>query len=328
VDQLLTRATVTLLAVLVAVTAAVVPARASTPAACAGTGPVVSGPTPVPDAAPGVTEVEYTFVDRTRAAPALPGRPARACRELPVVVRVPAEAPGARPLIIAVHGRDGDPSALAPLLDTWARAGYVVAAPHFLVTKKARNGKALGSEIVAQAADARFVLTQVLARADGSADPVTADPVLAGRVDPSRLGAAGMSLGGQTVYGLISHGCCRDTRLAAAVVMAGVHDPFPTGDYDHQGVPVLLIQGDADVGYHHSRDTYPQLEAPKWFVTLRGERHSAPFEVPRDASSVIVDATTTAFWDLSLGQDPAGAQRISAAVDASNGKATLQHDLG
>ena len=65
--------------------------------------------------------------------------------------------------------------------------------------------------------------------------------------------------------------------------MAGVHDNFPGGRYVHQDVPVLLIQGDADIGYHHSRGAYPQLAPPKWFITLHGERHSPPFEVPRVA---------------------------------------------
>ncbi len=63
--------------------------------------------------------------------------------------------------------------------------------------------------------------------------------------------------------------------------MAGCTTTSPTGRYVHQDMPVLLIQGDADIGYHHSRDAYPQLAPPKWFITLHGERHSPPFEVPR-----------------------------------------------
>ena len=123
--------------------------------------------------------------------------------------------------------------------------------------------------MVQQAADARFVLDGLL---DHAADR---------RIDDEEVGVAGMSLGGMTVYGLISHTCCRDGRIQAAVVMAGVHDDFPGGIYVHQDMPVMLIQGDADVGYHHSRDAYPQLAPPKWFITLHGERHSPPFEVPR-----------------------------------------------
>jgi dienelactone hydrolase len=197
----------------------------------------------------------------------------------------------------------------------WAGAGYVVAAPTFLKTKKDAGGKALASEVALQAADARFVLDQVLDRAGAL------------HVDDREVGVAGMSLGGMTVYGLISHTCCRDGRISAAVVMAGVHDDFPDGKYVHQTMPVLLIQGDADVGYHHSRDAYPQLAPPKWFITLQGEQHSPPFEVPRGKVAGVVDTTTTLFWNRYLKRDAGAASKIVAVVAATKGKATLQRDL-
>jgi hypothetical protein len=130
-----------------------------------------------------------------------------------------------------------------------------------------------------------------------------------------------------TVYGLISHTCCADGRITATVVMAGVHDAFPSGTYRHQDVPVLLLHGDADVGYHNSRSAYTQLAPPKWFVTLHGERHSPPFEVPRGPASAIVDTTTTLFWNRSLKGDAGAAQGIVDAVRATNGKATLRRSL-
>jgi len=248
-----------------------------------------------------------------------------------VVVRLPpgdptrdaTSDPTARPLILLVHGADGDPADLAALADVWARAGYVVVQPHFPANRKQANGKALGVDLVEQAKDARFVLDEVLDRSASS----TPGP-LRGRVDVAHIGAAGMSLGGQTVYGLISHTCCRDGRIGAAVVMAGVHDPFPEGSYVKQRLPVLLVQGNLDVGYHHSLSSFPALAPPKWFVTLLNERHSAPFEVPRDASSGIVDATTVAFWDQYLRGDATGGPRIVAEVQANAGKASLETAIG
>ncbi len=219
------------------------------------------------------------------------------------------------PVILAIHGLDGNPSSLAPLLDGWTRAGYVVVAPTFPTTTKDARGKALRSEVVDQAADARFVLDEVLDRARALG------------IDPDEVGAAGMSLGGMTVYGLISHTCCQDGRITAAVVMAGVHDVFPTGRYVHQDVPVLLLHGDADVGLHNSQSAYAQLAPPKWFITLHEEGHSPPFEVPRDASSAIVDATTVLFWNHSLKGDAAAAHQIVDVVKATDGKATLRRDL-
>ena len=56
-------------------------------------------------------------------------------------VRYPTAVTGALPLVLAIHGADGDPSRLAPLLDSWAAAGYVVAAPTFLKTKKDAAGR-------------------------------------------------------------------------------------------------------------------------------------------------------------------------------------------
>ncbi len=164
----------------------------------------------------------------------------------------------------------------------------MVVAPKLPETKKDEQGKALRSEVLLQAADARYVLDQVLDRA-AEFD-----------IDPDAVGAAGMSLGGLTVYALISHTCCEDGRIQAAVVMSGVHDPLPSGRYEHQDVPVLLLHGDADTGYRHSRAAYAQLAPPKWFVTLRGERHAPPFEVPRSPISTVVDATTTSFWNRYL----------------------------
>jgi poly(3-hydroxybutyrate) depolymerase len=167
-------------------------------------------------AGPGLTRVDYTFAHRIR------GR----CRTIVTQVRTPSPAPVTPlPAILAIHGLDGTPNALAPLLGGWTKAGYVVVAPTFPKTAKDARGKALRSEVVDQAADARFVLDEVL------------DHPSTFRVDPQRVGAAGMSLGGMTVYGLISHPCCEDGRVRAAVVMAGVHDAFPSGTYVHQDVP-------------------------------------------------------------------------------------------
>jgi hypothetical protein len=109
--------------------------------------------------------------------------------------------------------------------------------------------------------------------------------------------------------------------------MAGVHDAFSSGTYHHQDVPVLLLHGDADVGYHHSQSAYAQLAPPKWFVTLHGERHSPPFEVPRGSIATVVDATTSLFWDRYLRGDTSAASKLVSVVRATDGKATLQRDL-
>ena len=71
---------------------------------------------------------------------------------------------------------------------------------------------------------------------------------------------------------------------------------------------------------------YPQLAAPKWFVTLHGGLHATPFEDDRSPSDDLVLAVTTAFWDRYLKGERAAARRIVDAVAASGAAATLQRD--
>ena len=223
--------------------------------------------------------------------------------------------------MVVAHGLDGDPQSLRLLLDAWARAGYVVAAPKFPVTQKDDAGESLRSESVEQAHDLSRVITQMLRESHRRGSP------LFGRIDSRHIGAAGMSLGGLAVYGLISNSCCLDRRVGAATLMAAVRRQFPDERYQSNRVPVLLIQGDADPGYHNSLDAYPELRAPKWFITLRGSKHSPPFEVPPGRVAPFVDATTTDFWDAYLKRDADAPAWIQRKVRATAGRATVRRTL-
>jgi hypothetical protein len=70
----------------------------------------------------------------------------------------------------------------------------------------------------------------------------------------------------------------------------------------------MLVHGDADTGYRYSRQTYPELASPKWFVTLRGGRHGPPFEDAPDEFDRFVRRLTSAFWDRYLGRRGHGRQ--------------------
>ena len=227
----------------------------------------------------------------------------------------------ALPLIVVAHGFDGDPSSLAPLLDGWARRGYVVAAPRLPTTEKDDEGSSTRQESIEQARDLSFVISRLVdASAHGRGGAVS------NSIDPHRIGAAGMSLGGLAVYGLISNTCCRDVRVRAAVLMAAVRRQFPDDHYGPNRAPVLLVQGDKDGGYHNSVDAYPELAPPKWFITLHGSGHAPPFEVPPGPEAPLVAATTGDFWDRYLGGQRTAARDIVRTVRASQGRAGLRFD--
>jgi predicted dienelactone hydrolase len=265
-----------------------------------------------------VTVLHETYVDPSRPTPASELQPAAPDRTLETTITFPSRASRPLPLVLLAHGANGNPYKFNQLMETWARAGYVVVAPLF--PRSSDVGGNLVGDYVEQPADLTFVLDQILEANRRPRSP------LHQRVDPRHIGLAGLSLGGFTTYGTVFHSCCRDDRIDAAILMSAILGPFPNGVYEFRSVPTLLVHGDADGLYPQSVDAYPQLAAPKWFVTLHGGLHAPPFEDDRAPSDDLVRAVTTAFWDRYLKGERSGAQRIVDAVEGSAGAATLQRD--
>lgn len=257
-----------------------------------------------------MTFVEH-FVDTSRPTSATSVAPASDERVLDTVIAYPTRVHTKMPLIILAHGNDGHPDKFKILIGEWAKAGYVVAAPAFPRTNNLTPGGSQISDFVNQPADVSFVLDQVLKLAKKKSASQ-----IAGLVDKKRIGVAGLSLGGATVYGLMYNSCCLEKRFDAAIVMAGVRIGFSAGtDNFHRSIPVMLVHGDADGLYRISQETYPMLVAPKWFVTLHGSTHAAPFEDSVDPADAVVPVITTAFFDLYLKGKKSAAKRLVTAVD-------------
>ncbi len=263
-----------------------------------------------------VIVTQETFVDRSRPSPASATQPAADTRTLETTIAYPTSTKRPLPLVVLAHGAAGNPNKFTQLIDAWARAGYVVVAPLFPRTSDTCGN--LIADFVEQPADVSFVLDRVLALAEKRGSE------LRGRIDPERIGLAGLSLGGFTTYGTIFHPCCADDRFDAALLMSAVLGSFPDGDYEFDEVPTLLVHGDADPLYSHSVTAYPQLVAPKWFVTIHGGTHAFPFEDFPEASDELVREITTDFWDRYLRGERRAAKRLEAAVVSSDGLAALQ----
>jgi dienelactone hydrolase len=279
---------------------------------------------PDADARPyGVTTATETFVDDSRPTPAAAGQPELASRTLVTEVYVP-DTPGPAPLIVFSHGFNGHPDKFTRLLTTWAEAGYVVAAPAFPLTNDESPGVSQGAgDYRNQPGDVSFVIDEMLRLAGDPSSPYDE------RIDPTRIGVGGLSLGAVTTYGVTFNSCCADDRVDAAEVLAGALLPFD-GDYVLDGrVPLLIVHGDADpaLPYQGDVDAYEQAEPPVWLVTLLGAGHAPPFEDAVTPYDDTVEALTTDFWDMTLGDVPGARDRFEsdAVVD---GLATLQSSPG
>ena len=250
----------------------------------------VAAPTRHPQAVAGpdpATHVHLDLVDRTRPAVDPIGVRNAPVRSLPTELYLP-HARGPVPLIVFAHGYDGDPSKFTQLFEYWSDAGFAVVAPRFPITYTgaATGPLARASDYSEQPADLTFVLERVLTSRWKS------------RIDAKRIGAAGLSLGGATIRGLIGNSCCRDTRVKAAIVMDGIQLGFDGGTRVANRMPLLMFHADHDYAlpYPNAVTAYTTAAPPKYFVTITGAFHAEPYETIPNVADAMVMRTTTAFW--------------------------------
>src|SRR5665213_254976 len=159
----------------------------------------------------------FRFVDHTRLAHFRNGvvRP----RVLVTYVRYPHNSRAPLPLIVFGHGFATTPGIYARLLDAWARAGYVVAAPLFPVENANAPGGPDESDLINQPADISFVITRLLA------DSASAHGPLHGLIEPTQIAVAGQSDGAETALAVAYDPPFLDHRVRAALILSGAELP-------------------------------------------------------------------------------------------------------
>ncbi len=248
---------------------------------------------------PAFTSWKETLVDSSRPTPSGASTPAAPDRTLVTTVYRPS-GHGPFPLIVFSHGLGGHPDKFTQLFSAWARAGYIVAAPAFPLTNSSVVGNSRNAgDVTNQPADVRFVLNQVLRQSR------RAGTRLSGAVDARHIGAAGLSLGGMTTYGVVFDDCCRERRFQAAMVLDGiaVHLGDDTEQLRLDGhVPLLIAHSDTDpaLPYTSARTTFEEAESPVWLVTLHGASHATQWENDPTPYDAIGERLTIDFWDATL----------------------------
>ena len=281
-------------------------------------------PAPVPRSALAVSATVglrvVTFVDHTRVERFHGGRVEP--RTLVTQIRYPALGPvagndvpdappksaaGPFPLVVFGHGFAVTPNTYARLLDAWARAGYVVAAPFFPLTQKHVPGGRRQVDLINQPGDMSFVISSMLA---DSANPAS---FLHGLLVPDQIAVAGQSDGAATALAAAYDPQFADPRIGAAVILSGaeltsIDDDIP---FPSQGPPLLAAQGSRDTINEPSATLrYFELAPyPKYLLTLIGATHLPPYTRSLPYLD-IVKRVTIAFLDHALGHDPGSLARM------------------
>ena len=271
-----------------------------------------------------VSTTTMTFVDRARSTPPWNGMPARPSRTLVTSIWYPSRSGstkqsgrGPYPLIVFAHGLGGSPQDYRTLLTAWAAAGYVVAAPLFPLSSSETPGGPDGGDIGNQPGDMSFVIGQMLQTSRTPNGP------LSGLVEPGEVGAAGHSNGAITTLGLVANTCCRDTRVNAAVVMAGATEGLGRGRYDLAEAPPLLVVQDLHDGlvpYSDAVAVFNQAHGPKALLALSWDppsdttgstAHMASSGVIGPTSAAVI-RSTTAFFDAFLKHEHGRLEDVAA----------------
>jgi predicted dienelactone hydrolase len=217
---------------------------------------------------------------------------------------------------VFAHGFDITPAPYSSLLDAWASAGYVVAAPIFPLTNPAAPGGPDESDLINQPTDMSFVITRMLIGNRAKRG------LLAALINRREIAVAGQSDGGSTALAAAYNDNFRDRRIRAAIILSGARIPG-LGGYDFRGPPVLAVQGTADTSNAPSSSYryFGLASPPKFLLRLWGAPHLGPYTDEQPYLRV-VKRVTTAFLDDYLRKRPGARRRMWAAGNVS-GIATL-----
>ena len=210
------------------------------------------------------------WIDTARRTDANGDYPGADRRVFDVRVWAPTDAAEPAPLVVYSHGFMANADGGAYLGEYLASYGYVVVSASYPLTNFMAPGGPNADDVINQPGDVSFLIDQALSLA-GRADGIAA------RIDPNRIGAFGTSLGGLTTTLAAYHPVLGDTRIRAAISIAGPTVLFGPDYFENSEAPFLMIAGtnDSMINYDENARPVPDLVSRGGLVSIRGGAHAS-----------------------------------------------------
>jgi predicted dienelactone hydrolase len=244
-----------------------------------GIGWILTTPKPLPAGsesasrlAPGpyaVGQVDLRWVDASRPTAENGNYPGSTERVFPLTLWFPKDLDGRHPLAVFIHGLMSSRFGCTYMAEHLASYGYIVVSADFPLTNARAPGGPNYLDVVHQPADVSFLIDRALALG-GSERPFE------GEIDRQRIGVFGISLGGATATLVAFHPEWRDSRVTAAISIAGPGDVFGPRFFDHADVAFLMIAGTSDgiVDYETNAVPIPDRVRQGGLLTIEGATHA------------------------------------------------------
>jgi dienelactone hydrolase len=217
-----------------------------------------------------IATLSVSWTDPSRPTMANHDFEGRESRELNGRIWLPADKKDAPyPLVVYSHGYMSQYKEGEYILDFLASHGYVAVSVDFPLSNGSAPGGATILDVVNQAGDISFLIDQMLARS------MQADNALHGMVDGTRIAALGLSLGGLTTELVAFHPTIRDSRIRAAISMAGPSEFLLPRFFENSSMPFMYIGGTADaiVPYREHAQPITQKDKNSILITLDSGSH-------------------------------------------------------
>jgi len=265
---------------------------------------------PAPQAPFAVEDETETFTDPSRPTPDRGDVPGHPGRTLVTVIRRPMGLSGPLPLIVFAHGWDSNPGVYETLLDTWAAAGYLVAAPTFPDSASTLPGEPI-SNYPEQSLDMSFVITQLLGG-------------IAGPVNPAKIAVAGHSDGGTDIALLALNPLYADHRIRAYLSLSGEIPAGVAGTWNAvtPGALFVAVGTDDEYGlYPQAQQVFASADMPKAFVTLDGGDHLQTF-IGDTPGAAAMRAETVTFLNTVFASKSVTSAQMASALEPPTGATT------